>query len=52
MRDPSISYRLVQDQTLCGGKVTAINITTATVFIIVIIIIVILLNEGTISSQL
>ena len=35
-----------------NGKVTAINITTATVFIIVIIIIVILLNEGTISSQL
>ena len=30
-----------------NGKVTAINITTATVFIIVI-----LLNEGTISSQL
>ena len=43
MRDPSISYRLVQDQTLCGGKVTAINITTATVFIILLLVVVLLL---------
>ena len=43
MRDPSISYRLVQDQTLCGGKVTAINITTATVFIILLLVVVVLL---------
>ena len=43
MRDPSILYRLVQDQTLCGGKVTAINITTATVFIILLLVVVLLL---------
>ena len=43
MRDPSISYRLVQDQTLCGGKVTAINITTATVFIMLLLVVVVLL---------
>ena len=43
MRDPSISYHLVQDQTLCGGKVTAINITTATVFIILLLLVVLLL---------
>ena len=43
MRDPSISYRLVQDQTLCGGKVTTINITTATVFIILLLVVVLLL---------
>ena len=43
MRDPSISCRLVQDQTLCGGKVTAINITTTTVFIILLLVVVLLL---------